>query len=207
VAWKFIYKNLAKKTKVVGYIVHGIHCLTALEYGLVFPEARKMCTMDLKIKAYLPTQLSPDFVSQMQTLSSQTQMQQGCLKDHGRREFYSFLINVLDKECINCGADNFMIDPDGAQQFSTLQKDIQTFAPIELDILVDEQCCQYFRLVPEIKLSDIKVTIESKDKKAELLRILFQDKNKKSNKWSLHWDDGKYALHRSIGRFKENMYY
>ncbi len=193
-ARKFIYKNLAKKTKVVVHIVDGIHCLTALEYALVFPEAMKICTLDLKIKAYLPTELSPDFVSQMQTLSNQTQTQQGCLKGHGRWELYSCVIGLLDKECRCRGADKSMIDPDGAQQISTLQEDIETFAPIVLDILVDGRSCQYFTLVPEMKLSDIQVTIKNKDKKDEVLRILFQDR--KGKKWGLHWDDGKNSLGR-----------
>jgi hypothetical protein len=56
-----------------------------------------------------------------------------------------------------------------------------------------------------MKLSQIQVTIENKDNKDEVLRILFQ--NRKGNKWTLHWDEGIYALHRSIGRYKENMYY
>jgi hypothetical protein len=129
--------------------------------------------LDLKIKAYLPTELSPDFVSQMQTLSNQTQTQQGCLKDHGRREFYSCVIGLLDKECRRCGADKFMIDPDGAQQISTLQEDIETFAPIVLDVLVNDRSCQYLRFVPEMKLSDIHVTIKNKDKKDKVLCILF----------------------------------
>ncbi len=170
-ARKFIYKNLAKKTKVVVHIVDGIHHLTALKYALVFPKAIKICMLDLKIKAYLPTELSPNFVSQMQTLSNQTQTQQGCLKDHGRREFYSCVIGLLDKECRCCGADKFMIDPDGAQQISTLQEDIETFAPIVLDVLVDGRSCQYFTLVPEMKLSQIQHTIKNKDNKDEVLRI------------------------------------
>ena len=40
-ARKFIYENLAKETKVVGHIVDGIHCLTALEYGYLSPDACK----------------------------------------------------------------------------------------------------------------------------------------------------------------------
>ncbi len=164
---------MAKKTKVVVHIVDGIHRLTALKYALVFPKAMKICTLDLKIKAYLPTELSPNFVSQMQTLSNQTQMQQGCLKDHGRREFYSCVIGLLDKECRCRGADKFMIDPDGAQQISTLQEDIETFAPIVLDVLVNDRSCQYLRFVPEMKLSDIHVTIKNKDKKDKVLCILF----------------------------------
>jgi hypothetical protein len=198
-------QDLATKTKSVVHIVDGIHRLTALKYALVFPKAMNICMLDLKIKAYLPTELSPDFVSQMQTLSNQTQTQLGCLKDHGRREFYSCVIGLLDKECRRHGADKFMIDPDGAQQISTLQEDIETFAPIVLDVLVNGLSCQYFTLVPEIKLSQIQQTIKNKDNKDEVLCILFQ--NKKSNKWTLHWDEGIYALHRSIGRYKENMHY
>ena len=204
-ARKFIYMAVAVQTKVVGHIVDGIHRLTALEYALVTPSAKKSCMLNLRTKVYVPTQLSSAFVQRMQNLSNQTQNQQGCLKDHGRREFYSFLINQLEETCrINDIGDKYiMIDPEGGHQNSTLQEDIKTFATIVLKVLVNERSWQFFHMVPEMKLSDLKDLIEG-GHGDEVLRLLFQNS---SGQWTLHWDEGKNTLLRSIMKLKGGLYF
>jgi hypothetical protein len=99
----------------------------------------------------VPTVLSPAYVERMKILSSQTQNQQGCLKDHGIREFYTLLINTLEENMVA----KYMIDPEGGHQNST-QYDMGTFAKTILNVLVNEKCSQFFLMVPEMKLDHLK---------------------------------------------------
>ena len=96
-----------------------------------------------------------------------------------------------------------MIDPKGGHQNSTLQDDIKTFATIVLKVLVNERSWQFFRMVPEMKLSDLKGLIEG-GHGDEVLHLLFQNS---SGQWTLHWDEGKNTLIRSITRFKDGLYF
>jgi hypothetical protein len=202
-ARKFIYSSVAEQTKVVGHIVDGSHRLTALEYALVTPSAKKSCISNiLRTRVNVPTVLSPAYVERMKILSNQTQNQQGCLKDHGIREFYTFLINLLGENMV----DKYMIDPEGGHEKFTLQDDMGTFAKAVLNVLVNEKCSPFFLMVPEMKLNHVKDLIDWGYGES-VLRSLFKNKSSDSGEWSLHWNEGKYTLLRSITHFKDGMHY
>lgn len=203
---KCFLSRVAEHTKVVGHIVDGIHRLTALEHALVTPSAKKSCLLKLKTKVYVPAELSCAFVERMNILSNQTQNQQGRLKDHGRREFYSHLINLLDETCQrNNIGDKYMIHPRMGCKNSTLPADMETFSNYILDVLVSESSCQFSEKVPEMKLRVLKDNVEEGDgNRDKVICSLFQNKHRE---WSLHWHQGENTMLRSITRFKNGLYY
>lgn len=192
---KFIYKNLARRTKVVVHIVDGIHRLTALEYALVWPLTKQEFTMELETNVCCPTQVNNAFVTKMLNLSNETQNQQGCLKDHGKKEFYKELIQLLDNVCTD---KKFMIDEENNMMndsATTLQQDIEHFGSLVLDVLFHDDSRKKYGLDPDLNLGYIDeyifhgtsrqgklhtIALENRD---EVLSRLFKNNN---GDWSLH---------------------
>ena len=191
---KFIYKNLARQTKVVVHIVDGIHRLTALEYALVWPLTKQEFTMELETNVCCPTQVNHAFVTKMRNLSNETQNQQGCLKDHGKKEFYKELIQLLDNVCTD---KKFMIDEENNMMndsATTLQQDIEHFGSLVLDVLFHDDSRKKYGLDPFLNLGYIdeyifhgtsrqgKLNPIAEEHREDVLSRLF----KNQGHWSLH---------------------
>lgn len=192
---KFIFKNLARRTKVVVHIVDGIHRLTALEYALVWPSSAQAFTMELQTNVCCPTRVTNAFVTKMLSLSNETQNQQGCLKDHGKKEFYKELIQLLDDVCT---VKKFMIDEENNMMndsATSLEQDIEHFGSLVLYVLFHDDSRKKYALDPVLNLGYIDEYIfHGTPRQGQLHPIAETHRNEvlsrlfKNNKrhWSLH---------------------
>ena len=211
-ARRFIYKNVAKQTKVIVHVVDGTHRLTALEcalisykssddillhhYHLRLPHSEK----NLSIIAILPTdaELTSNFVDQMKCLSSQCQTSFGSLHPHGKKQFFAAMIEDLDLECKKKFPQRpfFMSSAENEDTNITIGPPlIGDFANTIIDIIRHEKYTQNYHMVPGMNLSEMV------KKNVECWRHLFQKKKPGSDNYGDYtflWDDGKLTVQHFI---------
>ena len=196
-ARRFIYKYLAKQTKIVAHVLDGIHQLTALEclligyqqpdtdnYAVRLPHAGT----NLAITSMVPPELdleSKDFLDDMKRISSECQQSFGSLQPHSKKVFFAAMIVHLNELCGGLRM---------AQQFfssmkmrtNLIEKQIAFFANLIIKVIRDKKHVQNYCMVPNMHL---KTLVEEKDE--ETWTNLFKNKN---DKFSFLWDDGKFSL-------------
>jgi hypothetical protein len=196
-ARRFIYKHLAKQTKIVAHAVDGIHRLTALEcvligyqqpeeddYAVRLPHAET----SLAINAMVPTETElrdEDFINIMKDISSECQQSFGSLQPHSKKVFFAAMIRHLDELCKGGGGRR---SPFFLMKMTTnsVENQIAYFAYLIIKVVRDKKHVQNYRMVPNMHLETL---VEEKDE--ETWTNLFKNKN---NKFSFLWDDGKFSL-------------
>jgi hypothetical protein len=213
-ARRFIYKYLAKQTKIVAHVIDGIHRLTALEcvlrgyqqpdtdnYAVRLPHAGT----NLAITSVVPLELdleSKDFLDGMKKISSECQQSFGSLQPHSKKDFFAAMIVHLNELCRDGGLWR-------AQFFSMkmrtdlIEKQIAYFADLIIKVIRHKKHVQNYRMVPNMHLETL---VEEKDE--ETWTNLFKNKN---DKFSFLWDDGKFSLQvkncfsdHDFGRFTQH---
>ena len=198
-ARRFIYKHLAKQTKIVAHVIDGIHRLTALEcvligyqqntfksnnYAVRLPHAgtHLAITSSVPLQSHLE---STDFIKKMKEISSVCQQSFGSLQPHSKKVFFAAMIVHLNELCGGLRM---------AQQFfssmkmrtNLIEKQIAFFANLIIKVIRDKKHVQNYCMVPNMHL---KTLVEEKDE--ETWTNLFKNKN---DKFSFLWDDGKFSL-------------
>ena len=211
-ARRFIYKNVAKQTKVIVHVVDGTHRLTALEcalisykssddtplhhYHLRLPHAEKK----LSITAILPTdaELTSNFVDQMKCLSSQCQTSFGSLHPHGKKQFFAAMIEDLDVECKKKFPKRpfFMSSAENEEANLTITPAlIGDFANMIIKIICHKKYTQNYHMVPGMYLSEMV------KKNVECWTHLFKKKipgRDNYGDYTFLWDDGKLTVQHFI---------
>ena len=211
-ARRFIYKNVAKQTKVIVHVVDGTHRLTALEcalisyksskdtplhhYHLRLPHAEKK----LSIIAILPTdaELTSNFVDQMKCLSSKCQTSFGSLHPHGKKQFFAAMIEDLNVECKTKFPQRpfFMSSAENEDAELTITPAlIGDFANTIIGIICNDKYTQNYHMVPNMNLSELV------KKDVECWRHLFKKKKPGRDNYGDYtflWDDGKLTVQHFI---------
>lgn len=212
-ARRFIYKYLAKQTKIVAHVLDGIHRLTALEclligyqqpdtdnYAVRLPHAGT----NLPITSMVPPELdleSKDFLDDMKKISSECQQSFGSLQPHSKKVFFAAMILHLNEQIkLNRGWRKI-------QFFMTtkpVDKQIEHFAKLIIKVICDKKHVENnYRMVPNMNLETL---VEEKDE--DSWTNLF--KTNKNGQFSFLWDDKKLTLvnfiHCHSDIFNKNRY-
>ena len=196
-ARRFIYKHVAKQTKVVAHLVDGLHRLTALECALIgyqqpdtddYAVRLPHAETNLAITSVVPleSQLeSKDFIEDMKNMSSECQESFGSLQPHSKKVFFAAMIVHLDELC-----KGMRVRRRTRPLFMMTKQDeppkIEYFAKLIIQVIRHTKHVGNYRMVPNMNLNTL---VEDKDE--ESWTNLF--KNKKG-RFSFLWDDGKLAL-------------
>ena len=196
-ARRFIYKHLAKQTKIVAHVIDGIHRLTALEcvligyqqpdtdnYAVRLPHAGT----NLAITSSVPLQShleSTDFIKKMKKISSECQQSFGSLQPHSKKVFFAAMIVHLNELC-----EGMRVRRRTVPLFMMTKQDeppkIAYFAKLIIQVIRDTKHVENYPMVPNMNL---KTLVEDKDE--ESWTNLFKNKN---GQFSFLWDDGKFSL-------------
>ena len=195
-ARRFIYKHLAKQTKIVAHVVDGIHRLTALEcvligyqqqtdnYAVRLPHAG----INLAITPVVPLELdleSKDFLDDMKKISSECQQSFGSLQPHSKKVFFAAMIRHLNELC-KSGRRSPFFWMKITTKTNSVENQIAYFAYLVIKVIRDKKHVQNYRMVPNMNLETL---VKENDEKT--WTILFKNKN---DKFSFLWDDGKFSL-------------
>ena len=197
---RFIYKHMARQTKVVAHVVDGIHRVTALEcalmgykppdtddYALCLPHAATnlAITSTVPVVSHLE---SENFLDDMKRMSSECQQSFGSLQPHSKKEFFAAMIKHLDEEI---HTKRFHVRPfffDGHEvQTEYVAIYIKSWASKIIKVI--KKHVEYYRMVPKMELTSL---LEKDD---ESWKNLF--KNNKGQ-FSFLWDDGKLTVVKCI---------
>jgi hypothetical protein len=225
-ARSFIYRNVARQTKVVGHVVDGIHRLTALEYALIgynynpsdeeeekfikkYQRTLPHAGRKVNISAILPTEqdfLDDKFLNKMRALSCSHQVSLGKMHLHGKKIFYSTMILEFGKKKFH---KNYLIDGGGINVINekdVLQAQLNQYAKAIYDLICDEGKI-YIHMVPGMEIENVIAKNSEEKWKSSLFccKKYKKDSNVTKQNITFRWDDFHFFL-QSIIRCQSNIH-
>jgi len=110
-ARRFLYKHVAKQTRIVAHVVDGLHRLTAVEcllIGYQEPENSVRSYVEhaafaLQVVAMVPNEqhlsLDANYDAQVKAISAKCQESFGKGQPHRKKEFFASMLRDLDSRC------------------------------------------------------------------------------------------------------------
>lgn len=227
-ARRFIYRYIARQTKVVAHIVEGTHRIAALECALggytYSPNKKKDQT---SIQIYLqnlphaekkvniraipvpPNQGGLEdgsFASNMREISAQAQVSVGKMQPHGKKIFYAIMIEKMRVICKGAKM-KYLLDSDQIDH-KHLQQHIKSCAEKIVEIIHDN-CKMYHHMVGKMELE------KGLQKTSEEWMSLFQKKKTKTKKrknkagqeatptFTYHWDYHRNSIYSIFQNLKD----
>jgi hypothetical protein len=206
-ARRFIYKRIARQTKVVAHILDGNHRIAALEFALGahsysdinnsrdkylstyvrnLPHAETKIT--LRVIVLPPGPLKETFAINMREISAKAQVAVGRMKPHGSKIFYSIMIEKMRESCKRENM-HYLLGSNDEISEDTIQLHIESCAQIILAI-IEKNAGLYSHMVGDMELK------KGLKKKLEDGMDLFKTKEKK--RYTYHWDSGYTSVYKTF---------
>ena len=196
-ARRFIYKRIARQTKVVAHILDGNHRIAALECALgghtysqnnpsdntLIMYTRNLPHAETKINLRAivlpPGPLEETFAINMREISAEAQVAVGRMQPHGKKIFYTIMIDKLRESC-KCENMTYLLGSNDEINEEYIQEHIQSCARIILKIIQDHGTL-YTHMVGKMEL-------EKGLKKKLLTQGMDLFKKKETARFTYHWD-------------------
>ena len=208
-ARRFLYKHVAKQTRIVAHIVDGLHRLTAVECVLIGYQQPKNdvrlyvehAAFDLMVVAIVPNEqhlsLDAKFDAQMKAISAKCQESFGKGQPHRKKEFFASMLRVLDSRCCRELERPFFFPDNRNLDELDIRQTIEKFARVIIDVICDPPMNNNLRtMVPTMKIPGIC---------APGWNSLFKKSTKKTEWYSFKWMDVTMTLPHFITLFADDI--
>ena len=206
IARRWIYKHIARETKVVAHILDGNHRIAALEYALGGHTYAKDSGMMLRYLLNLPhadtklniramlhigPQLATTFANDMRKISASAQVEIGKMQPHGKRIFYTLMIDRLRESCNHQGITYLLGGNDEIHDDQHIQEHIKSVGGLIVEI-IRENGGLYRHMVGETNFDEV---LEKLKERGNMDLFLTKKQNKNPARYTYHWDCYKKSLH------------
>lgn len=205
-ARRFLYKHVAKQTRIVAHVVDGLHRLTAVECLLIGHQQKKNdvrqyvehAALDLLVVAMVPNEqhlsLDAKFHARMKEISAQCQESFGKGQPHRKKEFLASMLQVLDSRCRRDMVRPFFFPDNRNLDTHDIRQTIGEFAQVIIGVVHENKNLR--TMVPQMNFNDGDLSG---------WRSLFTKSTKTDDLYSFKWMDVKMTLPHVISFFADDI--